>query len=81
MSEVSAALRVYHGYRYTITIITNTPKRQTAEAELWWQKASEPTTAKWSYFRREVAANGAEAARKLEAHFFEWIEGQREAES
>jgi hypothetical protein len=79
MPDLSAAIRFYEGYRYTIAIITNTEKRQTAEAELWWQRKSETTTSRWYYFRRQLAASGAEAAKRVEADFLEWVEGQREA--
>jgi hypothetical protein len=76
----SAAIRVYQGYRYTVAIIANGAEPHTAEAELWWQRASEPTTTNWTYFRRQVAATGAEAARKVENEFREWVDGQIEAE-
>ena len=79
MPEAFAAIRTYQGYRYTIVTIANGAKSHTAEAELWWQKASEGTTAKWHYFRRHVAATGTEAAKRVESEFREWVDGQREA--
>jgi hypothetical protein len=74
-----AALRVYEGYRYTIVTIINGAQPHTEEAELWWQRLSD-SDGKWHYFRRHVAASGAEAARGVEVDFKEWIEGQEEAE-
>ena len=76
-----AALRVYQGYRYTIvTFINGTGKPPTAQAELWWQRVAAPPLAKWTYFRRQVAATGAEAARNVEAAFTQWVDGRLEAE-
>jgi hypothetical protein len=59
-----AALRCYQGYRYTVVTIGNGAQPHTEEAELWWQRLSD-TDGKWRYFRRHVAATGAEAARQV----------------
>jgi hypothetical protein len=50
-----------------------------AEAELWWQRETEKPVGRWTYFRRHVATTGVEAARRVEADFREWVEGQLEA--
>ena len=72
MPDLGAAFRSYGAYRYTIVTIANGAQPHTAEAELWWHRPSEEG-GKWRYFRR------AEAARRVEADFKEWIEGQLEA--
>jgi len=75
MPDASAATHTYQGYRYTIVT-----QPGTAEAEqLWWDRPG-GQDARWRYFRRHVAPTGAEAARRVEADFREWVEGQMEAE-
>jgi len=75
MPDVSAALREYQGYRYTVTIIANGGPKRTTWAELWWQRLDD-TERRWHYFRRHVAATVTEAVRGLEADFCAWVEGQ-----
>ena len=77
MPDMSAALREYQGYRYTVTIIANSALPATVEAELWWQRQDKG--AKWRYFGRRVGVLGVEAARRVEADFKEWVRGQLEA--
>jgi hypothetical protein len=52
VSVFSAALHEYLGYQYTIT---NTEKRQTVEAELWYVLPGEQQLGtalrRWRYFR------------------------------
>jgi hypothetical protein len=69
---------IYQNYRYTIITIVNGAQPHTEEAELWWQRLSDPD-AKWRYFRRHVAATATEAARRVETDFLEWVKGQEEA--
>ena len=80
MSQASAAIRTYQDYRYTIITIINGAKPHTEEAKLWWQAETEPSFGRWTYFRRHVATTGAEAAKRVESDFKEWVEGQSEAE-
>jgi hypothetical protein len=75
----TATFRFHLGYRYTVVTIANGAQPGTAEAELWWDRPGEQDP-RWRYFRRHVAATGAEAARRVEADFREWVEGQMEAE-
>ena len=75
-----AAIRLHPGYRYTIVTIINGAKSHGEEAELWWQRETEPSVGRWAYFRRHVATTGAEGAKRVESDFKEWVEGQREAE-
>jgi len=77
MPSASVAIKEYSGYRYTITIIANGALMGTAEAELWWQRQDKG--AKRRYFGRRVAAIGADAARRVEADFRDWVDGQLEA--
>lgn len=72
-----AAIRFYRGYRYTVVTIINGVQPRTEEAELWWQRMND-ADGKWQYFRRHVAATGAEAARRVEGDFLQWVEGQEE---
>jgi hypothetical protein len=80
MPDVFAATRAHQGYHYTVVTIANGARPHTAEAELWYQQETGKPVGRWTYFRRHVATTGVEAARRVEADFREWVEGQREAE-
>ena len=71
------AIRCYQGYRYTVVTIINGAQPQTQKAKLWWQRMN-AADAKWQYFRRYVAATGAEAAKRVEADFLQRVEGREE---
>jgi hypothetical protein len=79
-TDRATAIRLYCGYRYTIVTIINGAQPRTEKAELWWQRETEQSVGRWTYFRRHVATTGAEAARRVESDFKEWVEGQMEAD-
>lgn len=71
-----SAIRLYEGYRYTIVTFTNgagkPPRRNSGEAD--------PPLARWTYFRRQIAVTGTEAARQVESDFQAWVDKRLEAE-
>jgi hypothetical protein len=82
--SLSAALREHAGYVYSIATIVNTVERGTVEAELWYvlpgERQVDAGLRRRRYFRRSVDKTGAEASRRVEREFKEWVEGRQEAE-
>jgi hypothetical protein len=77
----AAALRIYQGYRYTIVIIANGAKPHPYEAELWYAAVAEDgTVGRWYYFRRYASAQPADAERRVETDFRQWVDGRLGAE-